>query len=230
MLVRFFLLYAMLIITSAAYAHNKIGNGGGGVLSPFGEYNLLTYIQNESKYSGVNTEVENCSSAIFSEIRNDIRKMQTFLPHDVGNFLMNNACRGKFYRKIAPSINPMTSPIHKIRIKHFKNVYSLATGLDKKKIVIYAITLPNNRRTYFMPEFYKLTFMKQKVIIFHEIFWLYFHSNASIDLELNEEVILYKKMLALEQSLIEYLINEDSLRKKTSFANALYAFKSLNLN
>lgn len=94
MLIRFFLIYAILIMAGTAYSHNKIGNGGGGIVSHSGEYDLLTSIQNETKYSGVNTEVKNCSSAIFAEIRNDIRKMQTFLSRDVGVFLMNNVCRG----------------------------------------------------------------------------------------------------------------------------------------
>lgn len=228
MLIRFFLIYAILTIASTTYSHNKIGNGGGGMISRSGEYILLTSIQNESKYSGADTEIENCSSAIFSEIRNDIRKMQTFLSKEVGIFLMNNACRGIFYRKYNPFENSLTSPMHKVRIKHFKNVYSLATGVDKKKIVIYAITLPNNKKTYFMPEFYKLTFMKQKIILFHEIFWLYFHSQHTIELELFEEVDLYQNMLALEQALIEYLIDTGNIKNQKNFANALHEFKSLN--
>lgn len=228
MLVRFFLICAILTIASTAYSHNKIGNGGAGMISHSGEYILLTSIQNESKYSGVNTEVENCSSTIFNDIKNDIRKMQTFLSREVGVFLMNNACRGIFYRKFDPFENSLTSPMHKIRIKHFKNVYSLATGVDKKKIVIYAITLPNNKKTYFMPDFYKLTFMKQKIILFHEIFWLYFHSQDTVELELFEEVHLYQNMLALEQALIEYLIDTGNIKNQTKFANALYEFKSLN--
>lgn len=228
--VRLFLIYAILIITGTAYSHNKIGNGGGGFINRFGEYDLLTTIQNETKYSGVDTEVESCSSAIFAEIKNDVRKMQTFLNKDVGTFLMNNICRGVFYRKFDPTENNIANPIQKIRIKHFKNIYSLATGIDKKKIVIYAVTLPNNSRTYFMPEFYKLTFMKQKVILFHEMFWLHFHTQASAEPKLYEEVILYRKMLALEQALIEYLLNSDSIRHQTNFANALHGFKPLNRN
>lgn len=225
MLVRLFLTCAIIISTNIAHPHNKIGNGGGGIISPLGEYALLTSILNENKYSGADTKIENCGSAIFSEIRSDIRKMQSFLPKKVGIFLINNVCQGVFYRRLPTSASPIDKRSHLLSISHFQNVYSLAAGLEKKEIVIYAITRPNDKKTFFMPEFYKLTYMKQKVILFHEIFWLYFHTNNTVKLELKEEVKLYRKMLNLEQALINYLENSDDINCIQNFSNALNSFK-----
>lgn len=225
MLTRFFLPLFIITSTLTSMAHNKVGNGGGGRVSEAGEYQLLTAIPFEKKYSGLTTEIENCSSQIFDDVKNDIRKMQSFIPQDVSAFLINNVCRNLYNSRANYRWNPQTSSILKMKLDHFKNIYSQATGLKKNEIVIYAVTVQSNTKTYFMPEFYKLTYFKQKIILFHELFWSYYFTDNLNELSPKQEVILYQKMLALEQALIAYLTENNNTRNKYHFSRALLDFK-----
>lgn len=220
-----FFIYAFI---DSASAHNKIGNGGGGIISQTGDFSLFSVIENEEKYSGRNTEIINCGSPIFVEIKKDIRKMQTFLPKNIGVFLMNNACQRGFNIHSHSLASPILFSSLEAKIQHFKNVYTMATGVDRKNIAIYAVTVSNYKKTYFLPDFYKLTYFKQKIILFHEIFWLYYFTQNSMNLELREEVLLYKKMLALEQATTQYLLNPDVIVNRAKFIKAIEEFKNFN--
>lgn len=225
---RTFLFLFSVFNLSFVFAHNKIGNGGAGFLSQDGDYNLMTVVMNENKFSGYSTEVENCGSEIFTEIKKDIRKMQAFLPPDIGVFLMKNACQSGYNKKMNSLYNPLEYSSFKMKISHFTNVYSLATGISKNRIVIYAVTIPEFQKTYFLEEFYRLTYMKQKIILFHEIFWLYFFDNNSVNLKLKQEVMLYKEILLVEQALSDYLVAPEDIRNRSRLRKALLDFKSFN--
>lgn len=222
------LLVAALFIPHTSLAHNKVGNGGGGVLlapDHYATFSSVAYLSAEYQPSFVmKDQLENCTSEIFDSIRRDIDSMYGFLPAKYLSLLRTNLCNKSSGRYLVLNAFNANNAYFKTQALKHKRLYSQLTRYDKDQIAVFAFTDPDKKKTFLYPEFLKLSYFDQKIILFHELFWL-----AKFSLERYEnknalELKAYEKMLALEDATYRYLKQPNELIHRRELKEALDRF------
>ena len=219
----------LFFLIQSVFAHNKVGNGGGGVKVAPGVYSLFSSSEMSADFETVGNfavnEVSNCADRLFVSIKSDIRRMQAFLPLQATAFFNSNLCPSGRSRYSDVYDGYLYNHVVTSKINRLTKLYSLVTNIPKDKIAIFAFSDPNKQKTYIFPEFYNLTFNDKKIILFHELFWLYKYPYGAPAISPKDEIKLYEKMLILEKSLIDFLIEPQNHLRQVTLANNLKSFK-----
>lgn len=157
------LLILMLSLISQAYAaEGQSGNGGGGI-SRNGRY--MTFYS-----AGFYTEPAESTSE-------EVPQLQELVSFFYTTPYMNAITRVAYASKLMPSsarsyykvqANSFTPEIRARLIAE----YSRVMNVDTKELALFAITDTTSQTTYLFPEFFSLTPVEQKAILFHEAYWL----------------------------------------------------------
>lgn len=143
-------------------AEGQSGNGGGGI-SRNGRY--MTFYS-----AGFYTEPAESTSEEVPQLQelinffNTAPYMNPLTKVAYASKLMPSAAR-TYYRVQANSFTP------EVRARLIAE-YSRVMNVDTKELALFAITDTTSQTTYLFPEFFGLTPIEQKAILFHETYWL----------------------------------------------------------
>lgn len=221
----------ILFFSQYALAHNKVGNGGGGLrlgfdqVSLFSKFNLQ--LNNQSQLSEVNPlDIQNCNSPIFRSMKNDIRRMAMVLRPEIGPQLFQNLCQNGRSRYLDINNSEIKNHYFMSKVNSLTQIYQKATRYSAREIIIFAMTNPINNKTYVYPEFYKLDFIEQKVVLFHEIFWLIKYAESDRYVSPSHEIENYRKMLNLEEKTLNFILKPDDFESQRAFVIAFADFQN----
>src|SRR5262249_30077732 len=96
-----------------------------------------------------------------------------------------------------------------------KREYRIALRDERSDLVIFAITDPNSKTTFLLPEFDKLSTLEKQVILFHETIWVLYPSAT------------YYQVARLDAYLQNYL-KTPNLDTQYQFISALDGFTKAN--
>ena len=225
------LFFAIFSIGSIVLGHNKVGNGGGGLRLGPGLYSTFASHASES-YSAdksmTTAESESCSSPVFTSMKVDLRRMRDILPVGTTQQLVKLLCQSGRSRYQSVSVLEAQNHIYAYPVRKLKRIYSEATKYEEKDIVIFALTYPYKQKTFLFPEFFNLSFLDQKLILFHELFWIHKFPDGTPLLSRYVEIAHYKKILNLDFALQNYLVDPDVSMNQTNFRRAYEALMRLN--
>ena len=225
------LFFAIFSIGSIAIGHNKVGNGGGGLRTGPGLYSTFRAHATET-YNAASSmtaaEIENCSAPVFTSMKEDLRRMRDILPVGTTQQLMKLLCQSGRSRYQSVSVQEAQNHIYASPVRKFKRIYSEVTKYEEKHIVIFALTYPYKKKTFLFPEFFHLTFLDQKLILFHELFWIHKFPDGAPQLSRFAEMAHYNKILNLESALQDYLVDPEANIHQITFRRAYEALMRLN--
>jgi|GEM_PF-4094758 len=158
-------LFVTLLLSSAALADRRVGNGGGGLTV---DGNYLTFPETGAKIEGRRLlqipELTHLSQ-VLSKLEISPNIFQTLMPSLYPSF------KRSYYE--VTSVDPMA-------MEQIRKIYSQLFKIAPEKVVVYAVTDADTQKTFLLPDFFKLNDLQKSVVLFHEWIWA---ANAEVTYE-----------------------------------------------
>lgn len=181
----------MLMLSTQAFAGPRnVGNGGGGlvrdgVYMTFGSARVQLNPDPMREIAGLDLAVKTARELKISANHID-QLLRALLP--LGKRKYFNVVKEKFDEKTYLSL---------------KEEYSKLTKMPPESITIFAITNPETRETFLLPEFFGLKTLEQAAILFHEAYWV-IKPEATYEEVVRGEIAFQKYIEARSANRYEY--------------------------
>jgi len=193
----------LLASTCAASAFAGEGNDGSGGAGVFQDGQYQTFYSAGIFVEPVYLTEENFPEMV--QLRNEILAMD-----------LNPRLNGRIVELLVPSferkfLKVKSSKFSRETYENIKNEYRSIFNDDRINIVIYAVTQPEKKTTFILPEFDRLTYTEKMVIVFHETLWVMYPKAQ------------YGEIARLDVYLQNYLEKKDA-QSKFQFIDAFDGF------